>query len=154
MKTSKIQITESELKHIVAESVKKVLNEISSDLAYAASNKAKEYGRPQQAKNFADYGTNKLKTELGTNDGVIKMNNQLICYYNSNNDAVTLYSDGYLKCDDLTTSIGNYDEIKASLKTNSKPTARLIVKWLEKYMSEVINNVNPQLLDWHFWVNL
>lgn len=40
------------------------------------------------------------------------------------------------------------------LKTDNKSTARLIVKWLQKYMSETINNVNPQLLDWHFWAAL
>ena len=151
---AKIKLNENELKQIVTESVKRVLNEISSDLAYAAYDKAEKSRRFQQAQKFSDYGENKLKTEIGTDENIRQMNNQFITYYNRNNHVVTLFRDGRVYYGDCRTTIGNYASISLELKTNSKPAARLIVKWLEKYMSETINNVNPQLLDWHFWAVL
>jgi hypothetical protein len=150
----KIKLTENDLKQIVTESVKKVLNEISSDLAYAAFKKASDSGRKNQAQKFYDYGNDKLKAELGANDYMMQMNNNSITYYNNNYDTVTLYRDGDVCCNGKYTSIGNYAKIQMYLKTGNKSTARLITRWLGKYMSELINNVNPQLLDWHFWAVL
>lgn len=74
MAKNKIRITESELKQIVAESVKKVLNEISVDTAISAHKKAQndldrmEYDwdtedkynrRERQVDKFANYAQNK-----------------------------------------------------------------------------------------------
>ena len=123
-------------------------------MAYAAHDKAEKTKRLQQAQKFSDYGKNKLKSEIGTDENIRQMNNQFITYYNFNNQTVTLYRDGRVYYNDCRTVIGNYASIPMELKTNSKPAARLITRWLKKYMSETINNVNPQLLDWHFWVNL
>jgi hypothetical protein len=151
---SKIQISENKLKQIVAESVKNVLNEISSDLAYAAQKKAYDSGRKRQASKFYNYANDKLKTELGADNNGVQMDDDSITYHNYTNETVTLYRDGNVRYKGDFTSIGNYAELQKVLKTDDKPTARLITRWLGKYMSELINNVNPQLLDWHFWAVL
>lgn len=50
------EVAENKLKQIVAESVKKIMNEISSDFAYSAYDKAEKSGRLKQAQKFSDYG--------------------------------------------------------------------------------------------------
>jgi hypothetical protein len=142
---------------MVSESVKKVLNEISSDVAFRAYDKAEKAGRTNQSKTFYDYGVNQLKNEIGDNQNIRGINNKWIHFLNTGGRNIFIYANGLIDAAGGGGKIDNYDNwdqgLKNSIKTN-KETARIIVKWINKFIVGSGADINPELLDWHFWAYL
>ena len=145
----KMKITESKLRQIVSESVKNILNEISSGLLYDAEKVAKEKGHEKQAQIFHDAANEKLKKELNPNDenGIVSMYinpKKDMCVVQDGNRRLTIYANGTLKLveDHTFSSNPNFGIIswpldyknKLSSKI-SKQLARIIVNWCDKYLS-------------------
>lgn len=153
----KIIIKENELQKIISESVKKVLNEVSSDVAFRAYDEAKRRGRKNQSRVFLNYGENRIKNELGDNQNICVMNHEMISYLNTQGDKIHIQSNGYITAVRGCDVIDNYDNwqksFKEDIKTN-KETARIVVKWINKYIAGSGTNINPELLDWHLWAYL
>lgn len=152
----KIILTENKLKQIVAESVKNVLNEISSDLAYKASQAANEKDRWTQGYAFSNYGNERVRDELGLPSDVEATNNY-ISYKSSRGKEVTLKTDGSLIIGDRCYNgfgdwiEGGYENsADRFIKVRDKRLARTIANWCSKYIGDKL----PQSADWHFWASL
>lgn len=152
----KIRLTENKLKQIVAESVKNVLNEISSDLAYKASQAAQEKGRWGQGYAFSNYGHKRVRDELGLPSDVEATNNY-ISYKSSRGRNITLKTDGSLIIGDncyngfKEWTEANYENrADRFIRVEDKRLARTIANWCSKYIGDEL----PQSADWHFWAAL
>lgn len=152
----KIRLTENKLKQIVAESVKNVLNEISSDLAFKASQGAYNKGRSGQGNTFSNYGNERLKDELSLPSNV-DATNYYIKYMSYSNSEVSLNTNGVACSDGITRNSfeewkdpKNENNAKLNLKVYDKRLARVIANWCSKYVGDKL----PQSADWHFWAAL
>lgn len=153
---SKIILTESKLQQIIAETIKKTLNEISSDILYAAQDKAQRTGRYKQSSNFNLGAIRKQQEELNANDKITIMRREFISFtgdgannglhYRLNNEG--MYWGPNNKSYNLAKT--NVDRMNIT----DKQTARIIANWANKYLKQEVKEKNPKLTDWHFWAKL
>lgn len=85
------------------------------------------------------------------------MNNKWIEFLNTRGRNICIYTNGLVDAVGGSDNINNYDNwekgFKNDIKTN-KETARIVAKWINKFMVGSGANINPELLDWHFWAYL
>jgi hypothetical protein len=137
-----VRITEGQLKQMISESVRRVLNEIGDTNAGLAAIKkaqtqASDLGRKNQSKRFEDYG-NRL------DGGIIQaMNDRIIRFVNSNMRTVTINYTGQVTGDNYA---GNHLKYADSIiKVTNPRVARIIAKWVTDH----VENVSTDEADWH-----
>ena len=163
---AKITLTEDRLKNIVAESVKRVLNEISSDMLDRATDAAQEKGRMNQMNKFK-YGANdKRKKEMYPDNDYVSMHispKRDRCDVQDGNRRMTVYTDGRIKVveDHTFSSNPDFGVVSWPLDNNNKLSskisrnlARVIVKWCNKYLTPEGKEKLQGFDDWHNWVQL
>lgn len=152
-----IKLTENQLKNIVVESVKSVLNEIG-DTMDGKFNLANAYAIAQNK------GRNKLARKISNYLGDIPnmpsdilyiRNNEIAYKVNDKRDnTVIIHNDGQISLNYIESVYINLldpqDADKMQWIQTGRNTARLIVKWLERYCP----NVDDTYLDWHIWASL
>ena len=168
MKKKMIKLTENKLRQIVSESVKNVLNEISSDLLDKAKDAAENKGRIKQSQNFQDGANERRKQELNPNDenSIVSMHinpKRDVCVVQDGNRRLSVYANGTLKSVEDHTFSSNPDfgiiswpldyENKLSSKI-SRQLARVIVKWCDKYLSPEGKEKLQGYEDYHNWIQL
>lgn len=156
MKKNTIKLNEQQLRSIVAESVKKVLNEISADMYTRAAEKAYELGRPRQAQNFMDRAQ-----DVGVDDfckkliggEVIEADTDIITYKpRESSYTKTIQNDGYwMSSFGSRGNLANDTTMSSNLKVDDKVTARKLAAWWKKYGK---TELPIKLDDWHVWCNL
>lgn len=167
---AKITLTEDKLKNIVAESVKRVLNEISSDMLDRATVAAQEKGRVKQMRNFKYAANEKRSKELFSDyneDTCILYSNinaqKDFCRVQDNKKLLTVYADGRVTVGEMHTfsSDPNSDLVSWPLDYDKKMSskisvqlARTLVKWCNKYLTPEGKEKLQGFDDWHNWVQL
>ena len=160
-----VRLSENELHKVIKESVKIVLNEISSDVLDNASEKAMEQGRLQQMGKLKNGAMERRKKEL-TNDNILS------CYFNAkrdyidiadNNRRLTVNSNGIIESPENYVQYGNPNmyivswpldyKYKLSSK-HAKQLAYILVKWCDKYLTQEGKEKLQGFKDWHNWVQL
>jgi hypothetical protein len=143
----KIRISEGQLKQMISESVKRVINEIGDTLQgyetiKKAATKAHQMGRPGMENRFREYG-NKLDS------GIIKdMSDHHIVYYNVFGKEITIEKNGtLLKDGNFTNKLSSISPTTQLIKTNSAKSARLIAKWIKDKVYG--GNEYGLATDWH-----
>lgn len=145
----KIRITESKLREIVSEAVKRAINEIGNTpegfLAIKnAENKANSLGRYQQGDKFRSYA--------GELDNVIrKADDDMIEWWNG--DAIcTIIKEGEIFVNGTKagyiTDTPRHNHMK--LKVDDKTSARRIAAWVKLHIPEAA----PEFTDWHMYAVL
>jgi hypothetical protein len=145
----KFSLTENKLRQIVSESVKKVINEISSDLAHAAYLKADDLKRHKQAKRFSDYANQQLSNEIGIRGSIIKMGRREIFYKSHKGLTVELNVTGYFshEPDNCYNIWAPECEICPEKYKTDPATARILAKWCQRFLPYL-----KRAHDWHYWV--
>lgn len=157
---SKITINEQKLNKIIAESIKKHINELTSGFMNNASDAAMKKGRYTQARKFGEYRDNLVNQETGGDKfgGDVDMQYDFIRYKNYNGNMVTVRRNGSIGSQEISRTWMTIDEmyqdyggIKSTLKAADKRIARTIAKWVTQCLDENIKTAHPELADWHTW---
>lgn len=156
----KIKLTESKLRSIVSEAVSNALNEISSDLAFRASDKAYKQNRTGQGCKMADYGNDRLNAEINPSE-TIDMTRNYVRYLNMDGDLITIHKNGFATIGTKTFLLLNdinYDgKVPWGAKTADKRAARAIANWFKKVVvSDPDFDIDgiECITDWHAWCAL
>ena len=137
-----VRITESQLKQMITESVKRVINEIGDTNAGLAAikraqTKALDLGRKGQYEKFKDYG-DKL------DDGTILSNSSIsIIYINLNGEKICINRKGEVLKDG--SYIGTIHHILPALRTPYFRVARVIANWVK----DNVQDASERATDWH-----
>lgn len=145
-----VRLSEGQLKQMISESVRRVINEIGDTLQgyetiKKAATKAKNAGRYGMEGRFRDYGD---KLDNGT---IKDMSDYCIVYYNVFGKEITIEKDGtILKDSYFANKLNTISPTTQSIKTNSPKSARLIAKWVRE---KVFGGSEFGLItDWHTYV--
>ena len=151
-----IRLNEAQLKRIIAESVKKGINEIGDTpegrMAIArAADKANGKERYRQAKRFQDYLKTANKEAFGDGAGINSFH-----YINANGNEVRLFKDGEVKINNEYTDLMNaLTNNPYSIKTEDVSKARKLSKWIvEQPVFKMLQDYgfnDIDLTDWHTW---
>jgi hypothetical protein len=139
---------------VISEVLKKCLNEISSDLAFAAASKATCQGRNKQSERFEKYGTSLIPKEIGTEGlkTIKSVTNKCISYMNCNGEEVCMDYRGYAFSRNRNGEFLYLSSVCPEYFKTDNFTARKIAKWCNKYITPLPKNQKqPMIFDWHFW---
>lgn len=134
-----VRLSEGQLKQMISESVRRVINEIGDtqrglEIIKRAKTKANHQGRYMQGDKFREYG------EKLDDDTIHSITDDYILYYNLDGKNIRLSKDGSIhvngKNNGETFTVG-----MPILKVWNKRAARLIARW--------ITNHTNQTADWH-----
>jgi hypothetical protein len=127
------------------------LNEISSRLAYQASDKAYAQNKYRQGSVLGRYGHELVGKELNADNTKVRAQQDVIVYLNIYNEEAILYNNGSL-CkggrNDRFEELHTFQE--QGVHNADKATARTIAKWCSTYLDDSYNYAK----DWHFWAAL
>jgi hypothetical protein len=146
---------EKQLKKIISESIKKVLNEIGDTAAgrlklSSLVSKAEKEGRSGQAQKIMKYMHNKLPSEIKC------MNDDVIVFVSTCKRATTvsIHNDGKVCLNNISTPYFNLREPMdisyISWFKTSASAARMVTNWIKKHFS----SADAMYLDWHTWAKL
>ena len=153
MSNNIVKITEADLKELIKESVRNVLQEVSLDTALSAKDKALQLGRLGQANTFNKYAVDKIND--GENRAIRDVSTRDIVFANIYGKDVRLDVDGSVTVEGKTGNLERYPNAPVQIKASNKAAARQIAKWCSKYMVELDNEeVKARVSDWHWWACL
>ena len=137
-----VRITESQLKQMITESVRRVLNEIGDTNAGLATirkaqTKAEMLGRDKQGMRFKQYADNI--------DGgkICAINDRNIVFINSEGGRVLINTKGVITLDEQ--YAGDIRYASRVVKVSDPRVARIIAKWVGEHVKECSSNC----ADWH-----
>lgn len=141
-----VRITESQLKQMITESVKRVINEIGDTNAGLATikkaqTKAADLGRTGQYERFKEYGD---KIDGGT---LLHISQTAILYINSEGRKININHKGDVLKDG--SYIGDIYHRIPSLRTSNFRVARIIANWVRDHF----NDAPEHAIDWHQYAN-
>ena len=155
-------LNESQLKTIILESVKRVVNEmlyegvdeLSPELLQRATDKAWDARRWSQAENFENYAAKRATEEFGGLKGQVRrITPRQIVWMSDEDDACMLYNDGayyFQPRSGFNKESGNFkglNNFPKYMKISDKITARAITRWWKRYHKPDVEI--PFLEDWH-----
>jgi hypothetical protein len=152
----KVRLNEAQLKRIIAESVKKTINELFDTLPGIKTGtdiamRGNEAGRYGQSSKVTGAIGNSLKEKFG--DNILVYSSKRIVYKNAAGDYVSVDTGGNLFYVDVNAHYITSDKVKfgtEDAKTDNRNVARIIAKWCDEHITPFIE----EYADWHKWALL
>ena len=149
------ELDESSLYEAIEGSVRKALNEISSETLRSAYNKAEQQGRMKQGANLYKGFVDRSKKELNVKEGDFRYYSDRAIVYNNGTSRpwkVTVYHTGVVRVNDATQSRNIYEnDMRQYMAVEDPRMARAIAKWVSRYVDKQITEKYPNLTDWHYY---
>lgn len=155
---AKMTISEQKLNGIIAESIKKTLNEIGDTpqgraMLKNAMAKAKSQRRPIQANTFASGLDSAIQQKYGEGASTDRY-----AYLSWDGSEVIIFDDGLIAIysknggDRKEMSIEDvFKNMNQSAKTDNRKVARQIAGWCGEFLNKTDERVKALATDWHTW---